>query len=481
MKKFYFIIITTFFTCTLTAQIGIGTNTPDTTAQLDVYSTSKGFLMPRMNTIQRKNINKPAIGLMVFDTDKNSLYFFDGAKWAAIGSFAEKDVLPFSRVLTNSQVNDHLGFSVAMDSLYAFIGAPFDSLNGSGKQGAVYILKKDAATGWQFQTKLTATDVGAGDYFGYSVAIKGDYAIVGTYNSATPGAAHIFNRHGDTWVQQAKLTASDAAVGDLFGAAVGIYDNYAVVGAPKDDIDTSTDCGSAYFFLRTGTTWTEEVKLVAPGKKSNDEFGKTLSFYGTHLLVGAPGDSGEVPLNSSLMYYSGSAYPFARIGNVWTPLRKLREPVNGPVIWPGIFANAVAISDNYAAISDYGGNATYMYRYTDTGLVYESTLYPTSASFFGKAISISGDYLSISAVVPLPPGLSQAGNVLCYKRNGTAWTLISTINKVDASSGNFTLGRSVAIDGKTLDVLMGAPGSFSGSEINQNVPVKGTFYFANLQ
>lgn len=481
MKGLYLIFVMTLCTCTLTAQIGIGTTTPDTSAQLDVYSTSKGFLLPRMNTIQRKNITKPAIGLMVFDTDKNSLYFFDGAKWAAIGTFADKDVLPFSRVLTESQVNDHLGFSVSMDSMYAFVGAPFDSLNGSGKQGAVYVLKKDAASGWQFQTKLTAADVDPGDYFGYAVSVKGDYAIVGTYNVATPGAAYIFMRNGDNWTQQAKLTASDSAAGDLFGAAVAIYDNYALVGAPKDDIDTSINCGSAYVFFRTGTTWAEEVKLTAPDKKSNDLFGQTLSFYGTHFLIGAPGDNGQVPSNSNLMYYSGSAWPYKRVGNVWTPLRKLREPANGPVIWPGTFASAVAISDNYAAISDYGGGATYMYRYADTGLAYESTLYPSSVSGFGKALSISGEYLSIGSVVPLPPGLSQAGNVLCYKRNGTAWTLINTINKVDASSGNFTLGRSVAIDGKTLDVLMGAPGNVSGSEINQNVPVKGTFYFANLQ
>lgn len=68
------------------AQMGIGTTTPDISSMLDIRSTSKGFLAPRMTTAQRNAIASPANGLVVYDTDLGSLYFFNGTVWSAIGS-----------------------------------------------------------------------------------------------------------------------------------------------------------------------------------------------------------------------------------------------------------------------------------------------------------------------------------------------------------------------------------------------------------
>lgn len=69
------------------AQVGIGTPTPDPSAQLDVNSTTKGFLLPRMTAQQRAAIANPAVGLLVFQTDGDvGLYYYDGKDWSIIST-----------------------------------------------------------------------------------------------------------------------------------------------------------------------------------------------------------------------------------------------------------------------------------------------------------------------------------------------------------------------------------------------------------
>ena len=93
--------------------------------------------------------------------------------------------------------------------------------------------------------KITAADGAAGDLFGESVSISGDYAIVGAKGDDGTGSAYVFKRTGTSWAQEAKLLASDGAAGDLFGWSVSISGDYAVVGAFGDD-DNGTNSGSAY-------------------------------------------------------------------------------------------------------------------------------------------------------------------------------------------------------------------------------------------
>ena len=94
MNKFFTnLILVLLFSTSLTAQVGIGTTSPDASSALDVASTAKGFLMPRMTTIQREAIVAPANGLMVFDTDTNSQWTYIGGAWgetkAGVGKFID--------------------------------------------------------------------------------------------------------------------------------------------------------------------------------------------------------------------------------------------------------------------------------------------------------------------------------------------------------------------------------------------------------
>ena len=161
----------------------------------------------------------------------------------------------------------------------------------------MYVFKQTgpptASGAWTQQQKLTASDAAAVDWFGYSVSISGDYAVVGARNHAQggnsdSGAAYVFVRStsSDTWSQQAKLTASDVGADDEFGTSVSIDGDYAIIGAPQND-DAGSNSGSAYVFVRSGTTWTQQAKLTASDEATGDKFGWSVSISGDKAIVGA--------------------------------------------------------------------------------------------------------------------------------------------------------------------------------------------------
>jgi len=145
---------------------------------------------------------------------------------------------------------------------------------------------------WQEQQKLIAGDADQYDYFGYSVSIDGDYAIIGACyddeKTSNAGAAYIFKHEGIYWnPQPPKLTASDASAGDNFGCSVAIDCNYAIVGATGDDIDAvNGQTGCAYIFKCTGSPlWTEQDILFASDPCMSDYFSKSVSISGDYALV----------------------------------------------------------------------------------------------------------------------------------------------------------------------------------------------------
>ena len=127
------------------------------------------------------------------------------------------------------------------------------------------------------------------------MSVSGDYAVVGAWGDNS-GSAYVFVRSGTTWTQQQKLTASDADQFDYFGKSVSLSGDYALIGAQGDN----SGAGSAYIFVRSGTTWTQQQKLTASDAASNDGLGVTVSLSGDYALIGAPRDNAD----------TGSAYIF---------------------------------------------------------------------------------------------------------------------------------------------------------------------------
>ena len=218
--------------------------------------------------------------------------------------------------------NDRFGKAVALsaDGTVALIGAWLDGGPGTST-GSAYVFTRSGST-WTEEAKLTANDGADGDWFGSAVALSADgqHALIGAQSDdAGAGSAYVFNRSGTTWSQQAKLTASDAAGGDLFGRSVGISADgqHAVIGAYLDDAGGTED-GSAYVFVRSGSTWSEQAKLTANDAANNDQFGYSVAISGdgTMVLVGA---NAEDEGGSD----AGAAYVFRHIGSAWSEINKL--------------------------------------------------------------------------------------------------------------------------------------------------------------
>jgi hypothetical protein len=189
---------------------------------------------------------------------------------------------------SDKEADDRFGWSVAISGDYAIVGAYLEDTGGDAV-GAAYIFKRDG-TSWAEQAKIQASDKEAGDRFGRSVGISGDYAIVGASHEDTggenAGAAYVFKRDGTSWAEQAKIQASDKQPTDEFGRSVAISGDYAIVGAYLED--TGGDkAGAAYIFKRDGTSWTQQAKIQASDKQTLDEFGFSVAISENYAIVGA--------------------------------------------------------------------------------------------------------------------------------------------------------------------------------------------------
>ena len=308
----------------------------------------------------------------------------------------------FKITADDGATDDLFGHSVSISGDYAIVGAEYDDDNDNGpRSGSAFVFKRDG-TSWTQEAKLLASDGATGDLFGHSVSISGDYAIVGAehdYDNGTEsGSAYLFKRSGTSWQQEAKLLSSDRAARDHFGFSVSISGDYAVVGASKDD-DNGTESGSAYIFKRSGATWAQEAKLLASDGAVEDEFGFLVSISGDYAVVGAVCDSD----NGNC---SGSAYVFKRSGTSWTQEAKLlasdgavEDFFGASVSISGDYAVVGAPGDD-----DNGTDAgsAYLFKRSGTSWTQEAKLLPSDGATgdhfgWGGSASISGDYAVVGA------------------------------------------------------------------------------------
>ncbi|MFC1979198.1 FG-GAP repeat protein, partial [Chloroflexota bacterium] len=250
------------------------------------------------------------------------------------------------------------------------------------------------------ETKLLITDGSDGFYLGNASCVDADTIIVGSVeddeNGADSGSAHVFIRSGSTWSHQQKLIAIDGEVNDYFGAAVAISGDTAVVGVPLDD-DNVADSGSAYVFVRSGSVWSHQQKLTAGDGDTGDFFGASVSISGDTVVVGAYGadDSGTD---------SGSAYVFVRSGSVWSQQQKLTA---GDGDTGDFFGGMVAISNNTilagSPLDDDNGTdsgSTYVFERSGSVWSQQQKLVPddgAAGDHFGGSVAISGDTAVVGA------------------------------------------------------------------------------------
>jgi len=368
-------------------------------------------------------------------------------------------------IAADAAPSDYFGYSVALSGDWAVVGAYRDD-DGGSSSGSAYVFVRIGGV-WTQQAKLTAADAAAGDQFGRSVSVSGDTAVVGAWldddGGANSGSAYVFVRSGGVWTQQAKLTAADAAAGDEFGLSVALSGDTVVVGANRDD-DAGTDSGSAYVFVRSGGVWTQQAKLTAADAAAGDVFGYNVALSGDTAVVGAYGndDGGSA---------SGSAYVFVRNGGVWTQQAKLTAT---DAAAEDVFGACVTLSGDTVVVGAYrdddaGTDSGSAYVFVRSGGVWTQQAKLTAADaaagdVFSYSVALSGDTAIVGAHLNNAGG-TDSGSAYMFVRSGGVWTQQAKLTAADAAAQD-QFGVRVALSGDTAVVGAYANddgGSASGS------------------
>ncbi len=439
----------------------------DLAGMLDTDGRGLSFASPEGRTLRYAHLrawdanNVPLDARLLFSPGQIMLQVND--QGAAYPLTIDPLIYPEQKVIAGGDPSDGLGTSVALSSDTALVGAVRDSQN----RGVVYVFTRNGTT-WSQQARLAASDGALDDWFGASVALSGDTALVGAAGTdvganSDQGSAYVFTRSGTMWTQQAKLIAVDGQTFDYFGASVALSSDTALVGAYGDDFGLNSDQGSAYVFVRSGSAWTQQAKLIAVDGQTFDYFGFSVALSGDTALIGAEQD--DVGLNPD----QGSAYVFVRSGSSWGLQQKLTASSDGAV--GDLFGASVALSGDTALMGapgvDFGEyfhqGAAYVFTRSGTTWSQQAKLTTddkVGEDYFGSAVALSAD----TAVAGAYNDHEGQGSAYVFVRSGNAWTqqakLLTSGVVMDAK-----FGSSVAVWGDTA--LMAAPGDNVGANAGQ--------------
>ena len=359
-------------------------------------------------------------------------------------------------------IHDNLGASVGMSGDYAMIGVPNDDTDDGRNAGSLQVFFR-SETGWVQHQKLNASDAVGGDQFGTTLAMSGDYAIVGAPRKDdvgnNSGAAYIFTRQGTEWVEQAKLIAPDARAGDYFGISVAIDGDTALVGGHRIN-KPMADAGSVYVFERLGNSWIQTAWLTAPDATRFAYFGFSVGIDEDTAIVGATRDD-EAGSDA------GAAYVFVRNGIQWTFQEKL---LGNNTEAEDNFGYAVDVDGDFAIVAspkNKGGGAAYIYSREGTKWQQKRNririrmipIDPDGASGFGVSVDLSGETAVIGAIGGVV-GEDTVGAAYVFTQNEPPfWNQHTKLVAGDRRGGD-QLGFAVAISGN--EVITGAPKHSAG-------------------
>ena len=467
-------------------------------AIVEFESTDKGVLIPRMTESDKNMITNPANGLLIFQTNTDiGFHYYSGSEWVYIKESSNlSDILdnsndaggnPISNLadpinpqdaatkayidnlIPDTTVWNSLNNNLYYDTGNVGIGLtdPLSSLHIDGSitlgddgdltpppgtirwnsiskefegfDGNIWRSLHDGDILLQSsqEDKMTASDGDVDDEFGYSISIDGDYAVVGSpFNDddgSNSGAAYVFMRTGSNWTEQQVLIASNANGGDRFGYSVDIDGDYIVVGAPENN-ELAPNAGSAYVFLRSGPSWSEQAKLTASDGSDGDKFGTSVCILDSIVAIGAL--LGDYPGG----YNKGTAYTFTRSGTTWTE----QEEIYGISVSNSDFGQSIDIDTNRIVV---GGAGIYIFHWDGMNWIEEFAV--GGIPEFGHSVAIDGDNAVSGFYKAGFNGISNSGAVYAYTYDGADWTQEAIITISDAESGDF-FGYSVDLDGSYL-------------------------------
>jgi hypothetical protein len=381
---------------------------------------------------------------------------FSGAAYA----FRRADGTP-ARTLTlaapTPQTDANFGNRLAGDSTRLIVGAYNEDGGAGANQGAVYVYKFQNES-FVLEQKLLPSVQQAGAAFGRAIALDGTTLLVGAPNEddavADAGAAYVFFFNGSTWSQQARLASQEPAAANLFGWAVAVSGNRAVIGSPNDDVVLSAvnrvDLGSADSFLRTGSTWALEREFVESTGIGAESAGRSVAVSGDFVAVGIPGnDAGASPIDrGGVRFYRWN-------GASWVTYTMLEGSAAGQNVgW------SMSMSDGLFGVGTRSEQIRF-YLISGTNIVAPGILSNTSVPGFGEVFALTPTRL----VVGIPSWLG-AGTTIAYARSGTTFSSLGYHHPgTIAASDN--LGEAVAAVGS--EIFAGAGGGSVPGGSNQGV------------
>jgi len=440
--------------CLLTnviAQIAVNTDgsAANASAMLDVKSSNKGVLIPRISTAQRNAIVSPAPGLFVFDSTERTLYMFDGIQWLGFAALNDQQ-RPVNNFITAPTKQDTTlaGYSVSMWDQFAAIGAPYTTINGTLYSGAVYIYHFNGST-WQYFTTLSSTTT-AGALLGISVSLKGNYLIAGApgqqdASSSPVGAAYVYYYNGTSWGLLQTIFGSTPSIG--FGNVVNInqFGNYAAISAPQATVSAVNNAGMVNIYFNSGASLALEQSISDPSPVDGEYFGTAMAINpgGNNIIVGAP--------SKTVGSYTGDGYvgQFDRSGGTWSQTHNYTPPPdNNQAI-----GQQVDINDSYVIFS-VGKTKTVDYL---------------SLDWSGYNISIPDNINSIALDPTSNNVFVFAGSSIYEANNGTTATQVKNIA---ISNTNFFVTQLIGAYNKKY--VAGIPTSAIPAQPYEGVYIFGT-------
>ncbi|MGG9970429.1 FG-GAP repeat protein [Ferruginibacter sp. SUN002] len=479
---FYLLIFSISFFITQAQNVGIGTTTPHASAILDVTSTNKGVLIPRVSSLPLN----PATGLLVYYLNK--FYYYNGTEWLPVGEKSEAAIQylsPKDNYPTTVDANDSLGVSIASGNNYFIVGAPGAEHGAAVKAGAVYtafFLENTNRLVWNKAGISAAVAPLAGDGFGTSVAASGyDFAVGAPYRDmggVDRGAVYAVNTTNNPPTFSILPAPTVLENNDLLGKSVALATSSAgaiVVGGASND-DGGYGAVHTWFKPSAGA-YAYETRLIDGASISIENFGHAVDVTmdndeNAWLFVGAPFANAAGAATSK----RGKVYIYKRnvTTNIWTLHQSLLGTEDGGRFGYSL-SHAKSGTRQVLAIGQPGetfipggspGGSSFsqvhIYSFDTTANLWVSsaTINPSNYNNGGESVSVVYDgsvpYLLTGHSKGLAGGsiTTPFGVANYYYRNGAVWTLKQKYIDIDGNTG-YDFGRAVFIN-SARQILIGS-------------------------
>lgn len=345
--------------------------------------------------------------------------------------------------------------AIAFDGEFAFVGAPYDRIPGGDMSGSVYVFQRGNGT-WQQVAWLTPPQAATMGRFGAAIVLQGDTAFIGA--PAGEGRVHVYSRSANIWSHQAVLAPSAARPDGNFGAALAVSGDRLIVGAP-DEIDglfpSPQYPGHAYIFIRQAdASWTETAKLSGPGSTIPDVFGYAVDIEGDQAVVGMPG------YDDYSLSPTGAVHVFTFANGTWSAAAKLQAANSDTKFGmaldlqgSNLIVGAPEGGINGQAFVFTGSGATW-----SAGAELVST--SEDRLGFGRAVALDGDRAIVGAPGILYLQEQAPGSIHFFTRNSGTWSASGELGLADGFQADL-FGFPIVRAGDSLLVGMGSATNYS--------------------